>query len=124
MGLNKEVLLSLDVETGASDTRLDLTDLRVIDLQMKTGASATHLTLPAHAGHTRARISSGVSAVNVRVPSGVAARIRVQSGLAGVSVDRSRFPRSGGVYQSPDYDAAENKAEIHIDTGVGAVDVR
>jgi len=123
-GLNREIPLSLNLETGVSDTRLDLTNLRVTDLRLQTGASATDITLPANAGYTRVRIGSGAASVNVRVPSGVAARIRVSAGLAGVTVDRNRFPREGGVYQSPDYDTALNKADVSIETGVGSVDVR
>lgn len=123
-GLNREIPLSLDLETGASDTRIDLTNLRVTDLRLQTGASATDITLPANAGYTRVKIGSGAAAVNLRVPSGVAARIRVSAGLAGVTVDRNRFPRVGGVYQSPDYETALNKADVSIETGVGSVDVR
>ena len=123
-GLNGEVPLSLNLETGANDMRLDLSDLRVTDLRLQTGASATDLTLPANAGHTRVNMSSGAASVIVRVPSGVAARIRVGGGLAGITVDRNRFPRVGGVYQSADYDTAPNKVDVDIETGVGSVDVR
>jgi len=123
-GLNNEIPLSLDLETGASDTRLDLTDLRVTDLRLKTGASATDLTLPASAGHTRVDIGAGAASVNIRVPSGVTARIRVKGGLAGINVDTSRFPRMGDTYQSTDYDTAPNKVDVDIETGVGSIDVR
>ena len=123
-GLNGEIPLSLELETGASETRLDLADLRLTDLRLQTGASATDLTLPANAGHTRAEIRAGAASVNIRVPSGVAARIRVKGGLAGITVDRSRFPRTGDVYQSADYDTAPNKVDVDIETGLGSIDVR
>jgi hypothetical protein len=123
-GLNREIPLSLDLQTGASDARLDLADLRVTDLRLQTGASATRLTLPANAGHTRAEIRSGAASVSIQVPSGVAARMRISGGLAGITVDRSRFPRTGGVYQSPDYDTAPNRVDLDIETGVGSVDIR
>jgi len=123
-GLNGEVPLSLKLDTGAGEARLDLSDLRVTDLKIQTGASSTNVTLPANAGHTRAKIGAGAASVTVRVPSGVAARIRAGGGLASVNVDKNRFPRQGGVYQSPDYDMAENKVDLRIDTGVGSIDVR
>ncbi len=123
-GLNREIPLSLDLETGASDMRLDLTDLRVTDLRLQTGASETKLLLPANAGHTRVNINAGAASVSVRVPAGVAARIRAKGGLAEIKVDRNRFPRAGGVYQSPDYDSAANKVDIVIEVGVGSVKVR
>jgi hypothetical protein len=62
--------------------------------------------------------------VVVRVPSGVAARIRASGGLADIRVDRDRFPRAGGVYQSADYDTAANKVDIDVEAGVGSVNIR
>jgi hypothetical protein len=124
LGLNGEIPLSLELEAGANDMRLDLADLRVTDLRLQTGASATDLMLPANAGHTRAEIRSGAASVTIRVPSGVAARIRVKGGLAGITVDKSRFPRRGDVYQSADYDTAPNKVDVDVETGVGSIDVR
>jgi hypothetical protein len=124
VNLNEEIPLSLDLETGASDARLDLTNLRVTDLRLQTGASSSDISMPASAGYTKATISSGAASVRVRVPEGVAARIRAGGGMADIRVDKTRFPRMGGVYQSEDYDTAENKVDIDIDTGVGSVSVR
>lgn len=122
--LNGDVPLSLKLECGAGETRLDLTDLRVTDVDLQTGASSTELSLPATAGHTRVKIRAGMAAVNVRVPDGVAARIRASGGMADISVDRERFPGSGKLFQSPDYDTAENKVEIDAETGMGALKIR
>lgn len=123
-GLNGEIPLTIQFDTGAGEARLDLTDLRVTDLKVQTGASSTDLTLPANAGHTRAKIDAGAASITVRIPTGVAARIRAGGGLASVSVDRNRFPRQGGVYESPDYETASNKVDLRIDTGVGSISVR
>jgi hypothetical protein len=124
-GLSKEVPLALDVEVGAADVRLDLSELQVTDLKVETGASATEVTLPAGSEMTRAKISCGAASVNVRVPAGVAARIQYTGGLSGFSIDRSRFPRVGaGRYESPDYGTAANRVELHVEAGVGSVNVR
>jgi hypothetical protein len=44
--------------------------------------------------------------------------------MADIQVNKSRFPRVGGVYQSEDYATAENKVDIDIETGVGSISVR
>jgi hypothetical protein len=124
INFNRDIPFALEVNTGASESRIDLNDLKVTELHLQTGASSTDITLPANAGFTRVSIESGAASVNIRIPQGVAARIRSQSGLAAVTVDSNRFPRIGDSNQSLDYDTAANKAEIHIQTGVGAVDVR
>jgi hypothetical protein len=121
--LNASVPLSLALETGASESRLSLEGLMIRELHLKTGASSTTIELPSAAGFTRMSVESGAAAVKIRVPQGVAASIQVKSALAGIHVDRTRFPQSGGVYRSPDYDGAANRVEILVETGVGAIDI-
>ena len=65
--------------------------------------------------------TSGAGNVEVRVPSGLAARIHATSGLGKVIVD-SRFSRTDkDIYQSPDYDGAVNTVEITASSGAGNV---
>jgi hypothetical protein len=122
--LNRSVTMAIDIESGASEATIDLTDLKVSELQVQTGASSSDITLPAMAGFTRVAVKSGAAAVNLRLPQGVAARIYIQSGLAGISVDTNRFPHASGVYETPGYATAANKAEIRVETGVGSIDIR
>jgi hypothetical protein len=120
--LNREIPLSISLETGASESRLDLSDLRLSELILKSGASSTAVTLPSNAGFTRVDIDAGAASLKVMVPQGVAVRIRSSGGLSNVSVS-DRFPKSGGMYQSPDYDSAANKVDIDIEMGVGSVSI-
>jgi len=121
--LNDQIPVVLAVETGASDVRLDLTELRISDLQLQTGASSVSVDLPARAGRTRVRVEAGAASVSLRVPPDVAARVRLESALASVEVDRNRFPRTGDVYLSSDYDTAQNKVDIKVEAGVGSLRV-
>ena len=91
---------------------------------METGASSTRLTLPAHAGWTRARVASGAASVEIAVPAGVAARINGQVAVGSLNVDQQRFPRRNGGYESPDFETATHRVELSIEGGVGATVVR
>lgn len=123
--LNEQIPLTLKIEGGASDNRLDMSNLQIKELHIETGASATKLTLPSSAGQTNAEISCGAGGVEVRVPAGVAARIEAHSGLAEVKVDRGRFPRVGsGLYESPDYETAVNKVSLRAEVYLGSLEVR
>jgi hypothetical protein len=121
--LSSSVPMTLLFETGANESRLILTDVQAREIRLKTGASSTTIDLPAHTPHTRLVIDSGAASVKVRVPSGVAAQVKVNSALSGVHVNTARFPKVGDVYRSPDWDTAANKVEISVDTGVGSIDV-
>ena len=122
--LNPVVKMEIELNSGASELKVNLEDLQVNRLMLKTGASSSAITLPKNAGLTSVRVESGVASVSLRVPEGVSARVRAHGGLASISVDRARFPRQGGEYCSPDYETAANKVDISVETGVGSVDIR
>lgn len=122
--LNRELPLALDLEIGANEAVLELHDLKVSEIYLRSGANSTDITLPAAAGFTRTRISSGAASVKLQVPEGVAARIKSRGGLSSIDVDLRRFPGSAGNYQSPDYETAANKVDIEVEMGVGSVSVR
>jgi hypothetical protein len=123
VNLNTEVALDITLKTGASESSLDLTDLKVTNLNLETGASSTSISLPAHAGFTKMNIHSGAASVDIVFPQNVAGRIRIQSGIAGIDVNQSRFPQNGNNYQSADYDTATDKVDLYIETGVGRISI-
>lgn len=122
--LSKKVSIDLQVSFGAGESHLDLRDLDVNWLELKTGASTNHIFLPKREGLTRVLVETGASSVNIRVPEGVAARIMTETALADAHIDQERFPRQAGAYQSLDYETAQCRVEIKIRAGVAAVDVR
>jgi hypothetical protein len=124
MALNNAVPLTITVKTGASDARLDLSDLQVTRLKLESGANSTRVIAPAHAGYTEIRGASGAASLSVEIPEGVAARIRTGGALASISIDRERFPNIEGEYRSPDYETAANKVDIKLEMGVGSISVR
>jgi hypothetical protein len=126
MGVTGDVPLRLRVETGAADTELDLTGLRLAELRLRTGASETRVTLPAAAGATVVDAEGGAATIRFRVPEGVAARIRSLMALSSSDVDQVRFPRTaaGDAWESPGFAAAANRVEIVVRGGVGSLSVR
>lgn len=122
--LTQEVPVTLIVESGASSLNLDLKDVLATFIQLKTGASSSEVVMPRR-GVSLLEVESGVASVSVRVPEETAARIRVKEGVTAVNVDGNRFPRLGsGIYQSPDFDGATDRAEINIESGLGSVSVK
>jgi len=122
--LTDEIPLELTCKTGASDTRLDLTDLQVTNLRVESGASATQIYLPDSVAATKVVFKGGVASVKIYVPENVAARIRLTGGLMSPSVDTNRFPKVGGVYQSQDFESAIHKVELRVEMGLGSVTIR
>ena len=121
--LTQEIPLTLIVEAGASSVNIDLKDVLATRVELKTGASSANVTMPARAA-SLLDVEAGAASVNIRVPDGIAARIRVKEGVSAVNVNTNRFPRlDSGIYQSPNYDTAVDRAEINIESGLGSVSV-
>jgi hypothetical protein len=124
IGLSPDPVLELNVEGGASRSELDLRELRVRRLDLRTGASQTTVWLPANAGVTAVSADAGAAQLAFRVAPGVAARIRSQMVLGSTQVDTTRFPAQGsGRWESADYAAAANRVEIEVRGGVGSVSI-
>ena len=123
LGLSGEVPLDLRLEAGAAKARLDLSQLRVRNLDLQGGASEIRVRLPRNAGATSIRAETGVASLVIEVPDGVGARIRSRIALGSSSVDQARFPRTGDGYASPDYAGAANRADIEVRGGIGSVQV-
>jgi hypothetical protein len=122
--LNNDLPMTLKFESGASSMDLDLTEMKVSHLKLETGASSSKIVLPARAGKTFVEIEGGAASFDIKVPDGVAARVRVAQGASSVRVDEKRFPvTSSGHFQSPDYDTAQNSAEIILDAGAGSFNI-
>lgn len=120
--LNSRVRWELDVNSGAGDVRLDLSELRVSDLKLDAGVGSVHVTLPRR-GSVKARIDGGIGDVRVTIPEGVQARFRVDRGIGDLTVG-SRFKRRGDYYETEGFSRAESYIELEIDIGIGSITVR
>ena len=123
LGVTTEVPLVLRLDSGAADCELDLTETRLTDLDIQTGASQTVVRMPRSAGAVRARIESGAASVTVHIPEEVGARSTCEMGLGSKNIDTGRFPRSGEVWESPDYASNPNRVDLRIEGGVGTIRV-
>lgn len=124
MELSPDLVYELEIRAAAGETNLLLADLKVIALHLQTGASSSLVELPAMVERGQIAVEAGVASVELHVPPGVGARITSEAGLAEVDVDRTRFPRANGAYQSTDFQSADKRLEIDIQAGVGSVKVR
>jgi len=71
VSLNSSVPIALDMNTGANKSEIDLRDLNITDIKLKSGASDTVILLPAR-GRLKLDCEIGAAALTVVVPEGVA----------------------------------------------------
>jgi hypothetical protein len=124
LNLTGSIPINLDLDTGASELVCDLTDLMVKEFDLDTAASSNKIKLPAHAGFTLVDIDAGAASIELIVPKGVSVSIKVDAALIKKDIDENRFPKFYDRYQSPEYETAENKIEIKVDSAVGSISIK
>jgi len=123
--LARNTPLALGIEAGAADSSIDLSALQVTHLDLQTGVADTRVRLPETAGLTSVVVQGGITDLTVEVPQGVAADIRVSSGMASRQIDERRFlPLGGGHYRSADYDTATNRVDMDINLGLATLRIQ
>ncbi|HPH96776.1 MAG TPA: hypothetical protein PKW33_08760 [Anaerolineaceae bacterium] len=124
VGISPHIPIELEVVSGANESELDLTELFVTHLKVDMAASSTRINLPARVNRYSALIKAGAASIDILVPDEVAARISVRTGLSGIDVNSSRFPRNGDVFESPDFSSAARQVEIFVETSLGSVTIK
>jgi hypothetical protein len=119
--LAPDVPLRLQLNPGVGNAAVDLTHLDVTRLTMQGGVGSTTITMP-RAGRVSVTLDGGVGRLRVIVPPSMAARVQVNRGLGGFDVSGS-FQKNGDVYVSTGYEAAQDRANIVINAGIGRVSV-
>ena len=122
LGLNPDVPLQLKVSLSVGESDVDLTGLTVSDLEVSMGVGQTTVILPDE-GRFRAKIEGAIGQTIVVIPEGMAARIHVDTGLAGRQLS-DEYQRHGDVYTSPGYESADNRVDLQVSQAIGNVTIR
>jgi hypothetical protein len=154
VGLSKDVALNLEINSGVSDSTLDLQDLNLTGLALNGGIGTTTLNLPAAehpydveinggAGTTNIRveenasinlnIGGGVGEVTLDVPDGAAVRLEASTGIGSVDVpsnytqvngEEEKFLGEDGVWESPNFSESSHQIIVHFEGGVGTFNLK
>ena len=119
LGLAPEVPLELEIGLGVGLADIDLTDLTVSDLKVSMGVGRTTVILPEE-GRFYAKIEGAIGETVVVIPAGMAARIRVDTGLA-VSDLPDSYRQLYEVYTSPGYESADDRVDLEVSQAIGRV---
>jgi predicted membrane protein len=114
--LSNQIPISLEIETYAGESTLELGALQITDLKISVKASATHISLPDCEGHTTVSIEAITASLIIRVPPDVAVSIHNEIAMVMVEGDLVRFPimEPERHYQSANYETAAKRVDIQI----------
>ena len=131
--LASDVPTSLNVNLGAGEFDIDLSDVRVSDARLNIGASSMRLVLPKPTGDVAIRMNGGASSFALVVPDGVEARIATTGGFLSLRSDNTRLGSEGGTggcvacgssVETSGYKSAHDRVTVTISAGVSSIVVR
>lgn len=121
---NRNIPLTLDVRSAASNVDLDLSQLHITELSLDVDVGNYVVKMPSLAGTVYACIDAALANLEITIPDNVAVKLKADVDLSAFEVDESRFPRMGDYYMSQDFESAENRLELELDADISRVQVK
>ena len=130
--LASDVATSFVMNSGAGEFDVDLSDVRVSEARLNTGAATLGLVLPKPMGDVPVRVNAGASSIVITVPDGVDTRITTSGGVLNLRSDNPRLGQSGSggcvvcgsSVETSGYGAAKDRVTVTIRAGASSITVR
>jgi hypothetical protein len=123
---NRSTMTELSVDCGASSLRLEglgYAGLEYLDFEGGLGSFELDFTGDWLAS-AEAHMQVGLGSLDITVPRTIGVRIETDESFGSVDVDRWFDEVERDTYESENYDDAEIKLLLHVDLGMGSLDVR
>lgn len=117
-----DVALDLSIDAGMGDVNLDLRALTLESVDVNAGMGTVTIKLP-ETGEFDVEVDSGVGTVVIEVPASMGVRLQTDAAIVGRNIPAS-YTHDNNRYTSPNYDTAENRADIQVDLGIGSITIR
>ncbi len=128
--LSRRIPWDIGVDSGVSSLDMDLSDVKVRALTLKTGVSSNQIKLGDvidGTGSNKVTVQTGVSSVTVLVPEDAETRIVSQSGLTGHTIGADFEKVGTGRWETAGFAAARRAGEgvwlINVKSGLGSITV-
>jgi hypothetical protein len=120
--VSPKVPLRLGADLGLGEMDLDLSELMVEELDVALGLGQTSVTLPEE-GRFVARIEGAIGQTIVVIPEGLAARMRLDTGITGRQVPDD-YRCADDVCTSPEYETADHRVDLDLSQAIGSLVIR
>ena len=120
--LNSELPTDISLNLGVADSKLDLREVLVNNLDIEIGVASLDLIMGDRAEMAKVNLRSGLSSVKISLPGNVGSKIIIKEGFS--SKQLKNFEKiDDETYQTSNYDEAEKKIEIDLDIGLSRLEI-
>lgn len=121
--LNTNPTWDLNFDAGAAAMNLDLTPYKINNVSIEMGAASLELRIGDLNEETKIDIEAGASDIDIFIPEGSGCQIKTDDALSSKNFHNFTKIKSG-FYKTDNFDEAEKKVYIEIDSGVSSLSVR
>jgi hypothetical protein len=121
--LTPDVPVHLEVSYGAGDGTIDLSGLRIPDLNFSMGVGMATITLPTE-GLVNAKIEGAIGTITILIPAGTAVQLKADTALVARSLPAGYVKQGENSFVSPNYDSAENRVILDVGLAIGTVTIK
>lgn len=122
LSLNENPVWDFDFDFGAAKAKFDLSQYKVKDIQINTGAANVWMKLGNKYDNTNVDIQMGAASIDIEVPQ--SSGCRLYGDMVFVSKNIKGFDKKeSGYYETSNYENAKDKIEIKVDGGVSSLKV-
>ena len=130
-----DVATELQVNGGAGEFFIDLSDVMISSAELNVGAASLTVTLPKPSlspppsgakptGNANIEINAGASNITIHVPEGVEARVTTTGALLTLHSSNARLSASGSTAETSGYASAQTRVTVRITAGASSVTIR
>ena len=111
ISLTRDLPLTLNVETGATQTNINMSQAKLTAMNLKIGASSLVIRLGDKQDVAAVNIESGVSSITIQIPTASGVQLKIDGGLSSNHLaDLTEV--SEKTFESPDYNISTKKINI------------
>jgi hypothetical protein len=122
LSLNPNPVWTFNVDVGAAELEMDLSNFKVDKVDLDGGAADIEIKIGDRYAESRLIIDAGAADIKILVPFESAVEIRTSTILASKDFDGFNKIKSG-LYQTPNFSDAVNQIYIDIDAAVSGLKV-
>jgi len=122
--LSKDIEWQFDIRTGVSKADLDLSNLKVSQLDLEGGVGDITVRFGDKLNKVNADINAGISKLRLSIPGTVGVRLKVDKGISSSdfrNIDlRKTGTREENVFETPGFEGAAKKLILDVNVGVSS----
>jgi len=118
----RDLPLTLNVEAGATQTNIDMSQAQLSAMNLKIGASSLIIRLGDKQDVTTVNIESGISSITIQIPTVSGVRLKIDGGLSSNHL-ANLIEVGEKTFESPDYNMSTKKINIVSKIGLSTFTV-